>query len=210
MPKYAELRAAARRIVQRFGLELPGPAPVATLRTLPAIRRADIARIVAPRQALADALTNALSSTMPVLRLSLDDDIAMATQAIVAGFATLQPGQWLVAHGEPTVRLPAEAGPGGRMRDIALRLAIELAGAPVQGLAMASDGCDGLCPQRAIAGAWFDTATATRAEALGLNVRRHRDGAASALVFAALADEYAPGLTGQNYADVVVMQRLPG
>ncbi len=210
MPKYAALPAAALRVTQRFGLELPGAVALQPLRNVPAIRRADVARVVAPRQALADAITLALSATQPVLRLSLDDDVAAVAQAIGAGFATLQPGQWLVAHGEPTVRLPADAGPGGRMRDIALRLAIELAGAPVQGLAMASDGCDGLCPTRPIAGAWFDATTVARAESLGLDVQRHRADAASAVVFAALADEYAPGLTGQNYADVVVLQRLPG
>ena len=210
MPKYAALPAAALRVVQRFGLELPGPAAVQPLRPVAAIRCADIARVVAPRQALADALTLALSAKQPVLQLSLDADIAVVAQTIVTGFAALQPGQWLVAHGEPTLRLPASAGPGGRMRDIALRLAIELAGAPIQGLALASDGCDGLCPVRPIAGAWFDATTLARAELLGFDVQRHRDNAASAEVFAALADEYAPGLTGQNYADVVVLQRLPG
>ncbi len=210
MPTYTALPGAASRVVKRFGLEVPGAVALQPLRTVPAIRRADVARVVAPRQALADALALALLANQSVIRLSLDADIAAVAHAIAASFAKLQPGQWLVAHGEPTLRLPTSAGPGGRMRDLALRLAIELAGVPVHGLAMASDGCDGLCPAGPIAGAWFDATTVARAEALGFDVRLCRDSAASAEIFAALADEYAPGLTGQNYADVVVLQRLPG
>ncbi|MBP9088511.1 MAG: DUF4147 domain-containing protein [Kofleriaceae bacterium] len=208
MPDYAALPAKAMVVARRFAVELPAPTATRLPRTLAGIRSGDIARVLAPRCALADAITFALGSSQPVLRLSLDDDSAAVAHAIVSEFAKLKSGQWLVAHGEPTVRLPAHAGPGGRMRDVALRLAIDLAGSPVQGLALASDGCDGFCPAHPIAGAWFDGTTAVRGAAVGLNLARQRDSAASASAFAALHDEFAPGLTGHNYADVVVLQRL--
>ncbi len=208
MPMHPAGCAAALQVAQRYGVDVPGQGEPRPLRILAEIRHRDCARLLAPRSAFADVLALELKTQQPVRRLSLDADSGAVARSIATAFAELAPGQWLIAHGEPTVLVPHDAGPGGRMRDVALRLAIELAGRPVVGLALASDGCDGVCPTHPIAGAWFDGTTAARGEALGLKLAQHRDSAASAEVFAALGDEYCTGLTGQNYADVIVLQQL--
>ena len=125
MPRYQALQAAAQQVLQRYGVDAPGLVVPRAIRRLDNVRGHDVARVIAPRCALADAIVLALRSNQPVCRLSLDEDSAVIARAIATGFAALAPGQWLVAHGEPTVRLPPAAGPGGRMRDVALRLAIE-------------------------------------------------------------------------------------
>ena len=69
---------------------------------------------------------------------------------------SLQPGEAIVAVGEPTVRLPLDAGRGGRAQQLALAVARHIAGGPCALLALGSDGSDG--PTDA-AGALVDGAT---------------------------------------------------
>lgn len=63
----------------------------------------------------------------------------------VGAYAKLPPGSALVGGGEPVVRLPAAAPPGGRSHHAALLAARELSRLGIPGLfmALASDGVDG-------------------------------------------------------------------
>src|SRR6185503_19452730 len=67
----------------------------------------------------------------------------------------------LVAWGEPTLRVPAVHGEGGRAQQLALVLARRLRGTARSALVVGTDGVDGPPPAErpAPAGAWVDGAT---------------------------------------------------
>src|SRR5207302_4211186 len=89
---------------------------------------------------------------------------------LASAAAALEPGQALVAAGEPTVRVAAAggaAGQGGRAQHLALALAVALAGTDLVFCACGSDGRDG--PTDA-AGAAVDGATAAALQARGVDI----------------------------------------
>ncbi len=104
----------------------------------------------------------------------------------------------LVAWGEPTVKLPAEPGEGGRATQLALALAKHLRGSARSAFVAASDGKDA---NTTAAGAYVDGETWDRiADAEGELARCN---ATQAL--ATIGAVFISGPTGINHADVVVL-----
>lgn len=118
----------------------------------------------------------------------------------------------IVAHGEPTVRLPAAgatsaagaAGQGGRAQQLALLLAAKLDGLPVTALVAGSDGVDGP-DQPPVAGAIINGRSWSALRARGI------DGAAAIArcdarpALAAIDALLITGATGLNHADAMLL-----
>jgi hydroxypyruvate reductase len=110
----------------------------------------------------------------------------------------------IVAWGEPTVRVPADHGRGGRAQQLALELAKRLRGMSRSAFVAGSDGIDGPDP-RAAAGAYVDGTTwdAIVAAKLDPDAALRRCDAGTAL--AAVGALFVPGPTGINHADIVIV-----
>jgi glycerate-2-kinase len=108
----------------------------------------------------------------------------------------------LIAGGEPTV-LVRGSGRGGRAQELALRLALALAGErDFSALCAGTDGSDGATPA---AGAFSDATTLARAAALGLDVRAQLARSDSHPLLAALGDLHVTGPTDTNVADLALV-----
>ena len=108
----------------------------------------------------------------------------------------------VVAGGEPTVTVRA-GGQGGRMQELALRLALELADAREwTALCASTDGSDGTT---SAAGAFSDATSRARADARGLDVRAHLARSDSHPLLAALGDLHLTGPTETNVTDLALV-----
>lgn len=182
------LRLRARQILQRLQLGVPAVLDAAVRSSA---RPHDRAQLVAPLAAFARIVARELG--LPLREPALTADVTEVARALAA-----EPGAF-VAYGEPTVVVPPAHGEGGRARQLALLLARELRGGTRSALVAGSDGVDG--PGPAVAGAFVDGATwdalADPAGALA------RCDAGTAL--AQIGAQFAPGPTGVNHADVVIV-----
>jgi hydroxypyruvate reductase len=134
-----------------------------------------------------------------VVDAALTGDVEDAARRVAA--AIRDGAGWMVWAGEPTVRLPARPGRGGRARQLALLVARELAGVPGWRLLVAgSDGVDGTGDA---AGAIVDGATWERLDDPQGALDRCDAGAA----LAAIGAEVVTGPTGVNHADLLVAWR---
>jgi hydroxypyruvate reductase len=113
----------------------------------------------------------------------------------------------IVAWGEPTLRVPADHGDGGRAQQLALALAGRLRGRDVAALVVGTDGIDGPPPRDrpSPAGAWVDGATWDAVIAAGHDPAAAlvRCDAGSAL--AAAGALVVTGPSGINHADLVIV-----
>jgi len=194
-------RQAAIAILERRGLAVPSVlvAPVPPRR----VTRADRAVLVAPMAAFADAACESLAAAgVRARRLDppLEGDVAAAARRLAAEAPPF------VAWGEPTLRVPADHGEGGRAQQLALELARLLRGAGGAFLVAGSDGVDGPPPvvRPSPAGAFIDGSTWDALAAAGadpaLAIARCDAGPA----LAAASALFVPGPTGVNHADVVI------
>lgn len=116
----------------------------------------------------------------------------------------------LVASGEPRLRVPQACGSGGRMQQLALSLARDLAGRDFCALCAGSDGRDGPTD---FAGAIVDGATQARACARGLDLAQHLahfDAAPAVRALGLGIDRFASGTNLTDLALVLLWpSRLP-
>ncbi|WP_428265012.1 DUF4147 domain-containing protein [Haliangium sp.] len=129
-----------------------------------------------------------------------------AAEALASAASTLAPGSVLVAGGEVTVTLPADAPPGGRCQHLAVAtaLALERAGTEADVLCCGTDGRDG--PTEAM-GAVVDAGTLARLRAAGVDPAaavRDRSVHAALTVANALLPRRD---TGHNLADLYLIRR---
>jgi glycerate-2-kinase len=112
------------------------------------------------------------------------DAAALGVEMAQAG-AALAPGEVLVAVGEPTVRVPPSAPPGGRAQHVALAAAIALAASGLDAccVTLASDGVDGDTPA---AGAFTDGSIVDEAPTRGLDSVAALDACAAHALLTAL------------------------
>jgi hydroxypyruvate reductase len=108
----------------------------------------------------------------------------------------------IVSGGEVTVKVPANAGAGGRNLHFALYCAQKIAGENIAVLSAGTDGIDGMSPA---AGAVADGTTLERAQKAGLDVAAHFSGFNSFSLFEKLGDVIQTGPTGNNVRDVRVL-----
>ena len=111
-----------------------------------------------------------------------------------------------ILGGETTVTVKGR-GHGGRNREVALSAAREIAEAA--GVTMLCAGTDGIDNEPDAAGAFVDSTTLSRAEALGLDSARALLDNDTAPFFHALGDTFAPGPTGTNVGDVAFVLGPP-
>jgi len=190
-------RACAGRMVTLVASDVVGD-PLDVIGSGPTIapeRVRDRAVLVAPLSAFAAIVARELG--LPLREPALIGDVADAARALAA-----EQGAF-VAYGEPTLRVPADHGEGGRAQQLALLLARELRGTGRSALVAGSDGIDGPAPggRPAPAGAFVDGATwdavTDPASALA-----HCDAGRALAQIGAL---FVTGPTGVNHADVVIV-----
>ncbi len=164
----------------------------------------ELAVLLAPLAAFAEAAHAALVARGVPARLlatPLVGDVH-AVAAVLA--ATSGP---LVAWGEPTVRLPAAHGQGGRAQQLALALAALLRGGTRSALVIGSDGVDGPAPtsRPTPAGAFVDGTTWDAIEAAEIDPAAALARCAAGPALAAVGALVVTGPTGVNHADLVLI-----
>jgi hydroxypyruvate reductase len=222
----ATRRARARTVLARYGA--PAPAILGTDLPPHAVARTDLARVIAPMSSAAQAAVRALAAR-GIAAAMIDAPIAgavdtvaqlLAAQArgtdVVAATATTETrtgtraavnlGQ-LVAWGEPTLRLPARHGVGGRAQQLALVLARLLRGGDRSALVVGTDGVDGPPPpgRPSPAGAWIDGATWDTIAARGIDPAAALAACDAGTALAAIGALVVTGPSGINHADLVVV-----
>ena len=108
----------------------------------------------------------------------------------------------VIAGGETTVRLGANAGRGGRNQALAAAIAGALDG--MEGVALLAAGSDGIDGPTDAAGAFADGSSARRALRTGRGLPEALGRHDVFPTLAALGDLFRPGPTGTNVADLVI------
>jgi len=137
---------------------------------------------------------------------SCDDwDYARAADYLLDRLRTLRRGvarACIVSGGEVTVKVPTNAGHGGRNQHFALYCAQEIAEENIAVLSAGTDGIDGVSPA---AGAVADGTTIERAQKAGLDLEQHFKSFNSFPLFEKLGDSIQTGPTGNNVRDLRVL-----
>jgi glycerate 2-kinase len=137
---------------------------------------------------------------------SCDDwDYARAADYLLGRVRTLRKSVakvCIVSGGEVTVKVPSNAGAGGRNQHFTLYCAQKIAGENIAVLSAGTDGIDGNSPA---AGAVADGTTLERALKAGLDVAGHFHGFNSFPLFEKLGDAIQTGPTGNNVRDLRVL-----
>ncbi len=195
-------RRTAIAILEQHGLAVP---PVLAAPIPPRqVMRTDRALLVAPLAAFADAACEALATAgIAARRLDppLEGDVAAAAHRLAAETPPF------VAWGEPTLRVPADHGDGGRAQQLALALARLFRGTARALLVAGTDGVDGPPPRAGRpppAGAFIDGTTWDAIAAAGLDPVRALARCDAGTALAAARALFVPGPTGVNHADVVI------
>jgi glycerate 2-kinase len=137
---------------------------------------------------------------------SCDDwDYAKAADYLLDRLRKLRQGvskACIISGGEVTVKVPQNAGQGGRNQHFALYSAQKIAGEDLVVLSAGTDGIDGNSPA---AGAVVDGTTLQRSQKAGLDAGAHFNGFNSFPLFEKLGDAIETGPTGNNVRDVRVL-----
>lgn len=182
-------------LLKRFG----NACPVAAPRSEPVAHYLIAGLGEALKAAAAHARVLGYPATVVSDRLA--GEAVIAGPEIVASLSARPPGIYLWG-GEPTVRLPAHPGRGGRCQSLALAAVLAMRrDEPLVLLAAGTDGTDG--PGDA-AGALVDPGTRSRGLARGLDAQRCLDGADAGTFLEASGDLVITGPTGTNVTDIVL------
>ena len=137
---------------------------------------------------------------------SCDDwDYARAADYLLDRLRTLRKNAskaCIISGGEVTVKVPPNAGQGGRNQHFALYCAQKIAGENIAVLSAGTDGIDGVSPA---AGAVTDGTTIERAQQTGLDPAAHFNGFNSFPFFEKLGDSIQTGPTGNNVRDLRIL-----
>ena len=206
------------RVARQYKLLPQLPAPVRELferRALeetpkkddPAFARSRWWKILSNETAEKAAAAAALRHSFAVeIDHSCDDwDYAKAADYLLDRVRKLRQGvskACIVSGGEVTVKVPANAGSGGRNQHFALYCAQKIAG---ESLVVLSAGTDGIDGNSLAAGAVADGTTLERAQKAGLDAAAHFSGFDSFPLFEKLADAIETGPTGNNVRDLRVL-----
>jgi hydroxypyruvate reductase len=211
----AARRARARAILERLGLPVPAvlaagypssalwpPSPS------PSIVRADRAAVIAPMASAAHAAVRALAArgiAATLVEAPIAGEVAAVADALVAAHAAAAGP--IVAWGEPTLRVPAVHGAGGRAQQLALELAGRLRGSSRSAFVAGTDGIDGPPPRDrpAPAGAWVDGTTWDAITAAGRDPAAALAACDAGTALAAAGALVVTGATGINHADLAIV-----
>jgi glycerate 2-kinase len=200
----------------------------------PAARSGDLARVIAPMASAAHAAVRALASRgimAPLVEAPIAGEVEAVARRLVhlgdpssagaidAGaieetaeetarvHTTPDRAVSFVAWGEPTLRVPAVHGMGGRAQQLALVLARELRGTTRTALVIGTDGIDGPPPpdRPAPAGAWVDGTTWEAISAAGRDPAAALARCDAGTALAAIGALIVTGPSGINHADLVIL-----
>lgn len=189
--------------------------------TIPA-RDGDLARVIAPMVSAAAAAQHALAARGLPARIVgpiTGEPAALAARLLAdlradalnasAGDPPDAPNASavLIAWGEPTVALPADAGVGGRAQQLALELAAALRATRLAALVVGTDGIDGPPPpgRPSPAGAYVDGETWDAIAAAGVDPAAARRRCDAGPALAAAGALVVTGPSGINHADLVLL-----
>lgn len=137
---------------------------------------------------------------------SCDDwEYDMAADHLLAKLRRLRAGAskvCLISSGEVTVKLPKNAGTGGRNQQFALYCAQKIAGENITVMSAGTDGIDGNSKS---AGAIADGSTVERARAAGADPAKSLATFNAGTLFDQLGDSIVTGPTGNNVRDLRVL-----
>jgi hydroxypyruvate reductase len=193
----------AREVLGRLGLPVP-----AALDREPPVRQvdrpSDRARVIAPMVSAAQIAVRALGGcgvSPCLIGAPVAGDVAAVAEQLA------EPAGPRVAWGEPTVRIPAVHGVGGRAQQLALELARRLRGTPRGALVVGTDGVDGPPPpdRPSPAGAWVDGATWDAIAAAGIDPAAALAACDAGTALAAVGALVVTGPTGINHADLILI-----
>lgn len=196
-------RAAAIEILERHGLAVPIVLHEAIAARV--VTRGDRVQLVSRMRDFADAFARGLRHEGVDVAV-VDDPMRGDVGAIADRLAaTTSP---TLMWGEPTMRVPAEHGEGGRMQQLALELARRIAGTDRTAVALGTDGMDGPQPAERTwpAGAFVDGSTWDNIVEAGVDPARALARCDAGTVLAIVGDLVLTGPTNINHADVVVIR----
>jgi hydroxypyruvate reductase len=199
----------ARGVLARLAIAVP-----AALDAAPPARRVarrDHAAVIAPMASAARAAVAALAARGVAARwieAPVSGDVEEVARAVTgAAAAAGARDAAIVAWGEPTVRVPASHGAGGRAQQLALLLARHLRGTARGAFVVGTDGIDGPPPpdRPSPAGAWVDGATWDAITTAGIDPAAALAACNAGGALAAVDALVVTGPTGINHADLIVI-----
>lgn len=205
----ATLATLAVSDVQGDDLTVIGSGPTVPDAAAGASQRVEAAVVATLDDALAAVVAAGERRGLRVISLgrTLYGDVATHGERLAArlrGISAMDAGvapTLVVAGGEPVLRVVGD-GLGGRAQELALRVALGIAG--LEGVTLLAAGTDGIDGPTAAAGAFADGGTQARIAAAGLDAERALARNDSNRALAAAGDLFVTGPTGTNVADVVV------
>src|SRR5437867_944551 len=177
----------------------------------PAFRRSRSEMILSNRDLRNAAVRCGLTHGLPAEAISTDitGPAAQAVERVSPAIETAPPCTRLLVLGGEVQTAPPVPGEGGRAQELALRLALRMAGLgsrPWAFLALGSDGTDGNSPA---AGAYVDQTTLERARLARLDPARALREATTYKFFKRLNDVFITGPTGTNVRDLYLLLTGP-
>jgi len=136
----------------------------------------------------------------------LAGDVFELAAMIVSNVEKAAPGLYIYG-GEPSVKLPANVGQGGRCQSLALAVAIAIAG--MEGVFLLAAGTDGSDGAADIAGALVDNETLQRVNKKGFDALECLQQADAGSCLEASGDLLFTGPSGSNVMDLVLALKLP-
>jgi glycerate 2-kinase len=200
-PDLAALPPDLQAMLQRTRLAAAGreeATPAVPVRVVASINHACRAAAVAARR-------HGLKAR--VARARLVGDAAVLGVDFAANLSRQPVGVLQVRGGESTVRLPANAGRGGRSQHLALSAAIEFERRQLHGATLLAAGTDGVDGVTGDAGAIVDSETCVRGRDTGLDPRQSLERADSGTFLEAAGDLLHTGPTLTNVGDLVLALR---
>ncbi len=210
------------RAIDRYGI-----APALPVKVLEAMRTGRIPRTPGPRDRVFKrsrseailsnrdlrnaAVRGGLTRSLPAEAIPSDitGPAETAVEMVARAIETAPPGTRLLVLGGEILTAPPVPGQGGRAQELALRLALRMAGLgsrPWAFLALGSDGTDGNSPA---AGAYVDQTTLERARLARLDPARALREASTYKFFKRLNDDFTTGPTGTNVRDLYLLLTGP-
>ena len=213
VPAALDLPSATLRVAARSGgagpidpraAEPTAGTPLAQVFGSRIVARDDRAELVLAMRTFADATREILAAN-GVRANVIDEPVAGEPDAIAEQLARTTGA--IVAWGEPTPRVPADHGTGGRAQHLALALAKRLRGGERAAFVAGTDGIDGPpTPDRpSPAGAFVDGTTWDAIIAAGVDPEHALARCDAGTALAAVGALFTPGPTGINHADVIVV-----
>jgi len=208
--------------IDRYGI-----APALPVRVLEAMRAGRISETPKPKDRLFKrsrseailsnrdlrnaAVRGGLTRGLPAEAFPADvsGPVETTVEMVARAIETAPPGTRLLVLGGEVLTVPVVPAQGGRAQELALRLALRMAGLgsrPWAFLGFGSDGTDGNSPA---AGAYVDQTTLERARLARLDPARTLRESATYKFFKRLNDDFTTGPTGTNVRDLYLLLTGP-